>query len=315
MSSNDDPQELPLPSFDQTHYVDRGYYLISQFQDEKRRRDRADAVYTARNHPSYVCLMTPDNRLIHRNVFRREQLGEFLHLNNLVSTWTSPEYFVMGYPIEPKALLEGIHCFQRMGSTCNLEIEDAGAPMPSYLGCPRASISFKYMHPRAWYTLYVPTRGEPKRHVKVTSLEDAARHDLDPEAVKRVHDNVLAELNEVNREYCGCPLINLPRVREVYHERLPAELTAGEGIWRIAPDVMGEPSLQPRGKKAYYAYLAELGLDHLPCSDRPDAGRIDDEVDEEADEEVDDEETEALNAALERRREMLERYSWLTEGE
>lgn len=258
-----------LPAFDRPDYIDRGYYIVSQFQDEKRRRDRADAVRLARLHPGYLCLMTPDNRLLHRNVYSRDQVHLFLELYTLVATWTSPEFFVMGYPITASPMLEGLNCFGRMGKTCNPPLYDA-TPVGTYLGCPRASITLKYMHPRSWYTLYVPTRRDPKLFVKVLDpLIDAAAHDLDPAAAEQAFQRGLGELRKINQQYCGCPLVHLRRVEDAYCNRLPATLRAGEGIWTIGRDAVGQVGLQPRNKALYEAFLASIGLNDLPYSTPP----------------------------------------------
>jgi hypothetical protein len=261
----------PLPRFDRADFLDRGFYLVSQFQDEKRRRDRADAVRMSRLHPSYQCLMTPDNRLMHRNVYQRAQVHLFLELYSLISTWASPELFVMGYPITAPQLLEGLSCFGRMGKTCNPPLTDAGAdPLPTYLGCPRASITFQYLHPRAWYALYVPTRPNPKRFIKVTQpAVDAAAHDLHLPAAEQAFQRGLGELERVNQQHCGCPLVHLRRVEDAFRHRLPASLQAGEGIWVMGKDAVGQPSLQPRSRAHYEAFLRDLGLDDLPSSAPP----------------------------------------------
>ena len=304
---------IPLPDFDRDDFIDRGYYIVSQFRDEKRRRDRAAAVAAARAHPNYVCLMTPDNRLLHRNVYRREHIPLFLELHGLISTWSTPQYFIMGYPIEISNLLEGIHCYQRMGQTCNKMIDDV--EYSTYLGCPRASISMKYMHPRSWYSLYTVSEEDPTRFLRKAPPSAEPEPEPEPEPVRSysysshrappTNNRKLTELTQVNRQYCGCPLVNARRLDEIVLKRFPEEITAGEGIWHIAPDVMDQKSLQPRSKSDYYALLDSVGFSDLPSSERPDAGRVDPESAEETPKE------EEVVEDLPPRRRRMAKYTWL----
>lgn len=304
---------LPLPRFERTDFKDRGYYLVCEFQDEKRRRDRAAAVKCARRHPSYVCLMTSDNRLLHRNVYRLEDVPLFLELYALISTWATPRFYVMGYPISATDLMRGLECFQKMGETCNPFSERDGHS--AYFGCPRASISLKYMHPKAWYSvLYAPDPAAPKkRWLRLDKLEgiDPLAHDADLDAALAAGDDAedaarrsdVLEMRKISRRYCGCPLIQLRRAQAIY-DGLPEVLELGD-VWQVKPDLMGQPSLQPRSKEIYQHLLDELRLSTLPCSDRPQSAP------ETGTPDVDElEDDEKVDPAEERRRQ-LQRFSWL----
>lgn len=297
----EEEEGIPLPTFDEDAYVDRGFYLIVQFQDEKRRRDRDAALDFVRNKcPNYVCLMTADNRLLHRTTFTRTSIHLFLELYDLIKTWATTEFFVMGYPIEASDLMQGLECYANMGKTCNrLVSTSTDHEIPSYVGCPRASIAFKYMHPKAWYTLYVRSQSEPNRFRKVDD-EAPPSDDFNAEDWERLWNMGAGELRNVSRKFCGCPLVHLKRTETFFHDHLPDVITLDEDTWRIAPDLMGEPSLQPRSKKAYHEFLGELPVQMFPSSERPEpqlAGDNDDEDEEDAP----------------RRKRDISQYSWLFE--
>lgn len=247
----------PLPRFDRPNYVDRGYYLVVEFQDEKRRRDRAAAVELARQHPMYQCLMTAEHRLLHRTVYTRSDLHRFRELYDHISTWSTPRFYVMGYPIEASELLRGIECYERMGSTCNLLTERESSPHPTYFGCPRASVSFKPEHPRAWFRLfYERDPDDAHRYLRVESnLEDEDQVD-DPRRL-----GGCAELRWVARTHCGCPLIHLPRLHDTY-ERLPEAIELDNRAWSLDAEL---PAVADR--QGYLELLAGLELDRLPCSE------------------------------------------------
>lgn len=280
-AASDDEDRIPLPEFDQT-YIDRGFYLVSQFQDEKRRRDRDAALSYSRRCPDYVCLMTADNRLIHRNTFKRTDIVQFMELYQLIQTWATPEFFVMGYPIEASDLMQGLECYAQMGKTCNRLIQNGEQTTPSYVGCPRASISFKYMHPKSWYALYRKSLSEPKRYRKVDAAEPPSE-DFDAQSWERSWNMGAGELRNVSRKFCGCPLVHLKRTETFYYDNLPDVIVADGEEWRIAPDMMGEPSLQPKSKTAYFEFLDGLPVHMFPSSERPEPIiPIDTDEDEEA---------------------------------
>ena len=279
---------LELPHFDED-YIDRGYYLVSEFQDEKRRRDRTAAIKLARRHPGYLCLMTDEQRLIHRNVYTHEQLALFRDLHALIATWSSPRYYVMGYEIPVGALLEGLDCYQKMGETCNRLIEDGKDTYPNYLGCPRASVSMRYQHPKAWYRVLYQVTNDSSCAQRLSPQEEGS---------------AAAELIDIARQYSGCPLINVQRLRAAMAS-LPEEIQIEGKQWHIGEDVLGEVGLQPKSKGVYTKALRKLELEGLPCSDVP-TGIEPLAADEE---EADDETPRVVSSA--RRREQLKRFSWL----
>ncbi len=299
----DSPQEhaIPLPTFDHDRYGARGYYVVVEFQDEKRRRDRAVAVKTARAHHSYVCLMTPDNRLLHRCIFTRSDLTTLRELSTMISTWTSPRYFIMGYPIAAADLLRGLECFEKMGQTCNPLMDTSSAPYPAYFGCPRASVSLKLLHPRSWYAVFYDDAQPNGCYAKSEWPEvvDAPPpiETLDPNNTSS--GSPIEELARVSREYCGCPLVHLRRTRAAF-ENLPATIEVAEADWRMAPDLTDTRTLQPASKARYHDLLSTLGLERMASSDRPGA----------ADMETNTESDTTLDPA-EERRQRLKRFTWL----
>ena len=292
---------IPLPTFDHDGYVDRGFYVVVEFQDEKRRRDRTAAVKAARAHHSYVCLMTPDNRLLHRCVFTRADLMALRELSTMIHTWTSPRYFIMGYPIMAADLLRGLECYEKMGQTCSPLINEESAPFPAYFGCPRASVSLKVLHPRSWYALFYRDGHQDGHYAKCEWPEVVSPPPQleTPDAQEASPVDPVEELARVSRDYCGCPLVHLRRTKAAF-DKLPAKIDVAETDWRMAPDLTDTRTLQPASTARYYDLLSKLGIERMASSDRPGAADI---------ETVADQDT-PLDPAQERR-ERLKRFTWL----
>jgi len=255
-------EEIALPEFERQDFVDRGYYLVAQFRDEKRRRDRAEAVQVARRHHRYDCLMTADNRLLHRNIFEWNELHLFRDLFRLIVTWATPEFFVMGYPISRDDLLRGIECFERMGSTCNPLIQRGERSYPSYFGCPRASVSLKYLHPKAWDRVFYEPAADGSSYRRPSDFFPSK--EVSPAA----EDVTVSDLRQISRQYCGCPLIHLPRTESLY-QTLPEVLEVDKKQWKLSKDMMDTDSIQPASQRVYDDLLFDCCLDSLPSSDQP----------------------------------------------
>lgn len=86
------------PTTRPTQWVDRGWYLVLEFEDTTS--DKLDrALRIARRHPGYIKLLDENRQIVHRVLYRRRDLLLFWSLFERVRNWKSTRVYVNGNPV------------------------------------------------------------------------------------------------------------------------------------------------------------------------------------------------------------------------
>ncbi len=138
-------QDAPAPATVDSagRWADRGFYAVIEFEQSISKKFQ-QVLEVARRSPGYVELVLDGGRIVHRNLFRKTDLGRFSELFNMVQGWRSARYFINGNPVTADDVRETVLCYvERGGGNGDVKLECGQSrvrswPLPDYIGC------FKY---------------------------------------------------------------------------------------------------------------------------------------------------------------------------
>ena len=217
-------------------WADRGWYLVLEFGHSNS--DRYDeAVRLARRGPGYLALLDENRALIHRNLYRGDDLRHFWRLLERVRTWKSSRLFTCGDPVTADEATPGVQChlFFRKPSFCRSKWRD----WPMFIGCPNLSLSLDPSLGTAWF-----------------------RRAYRSGRIFRLDKGWLSERLEFTLQYYRCcPQVRPEPARELLR-RLPDEIDAAQDRrWRVERDTSARPAsggVRPASDEAYAEYLREI---------------------------------------------------------
>ena len=106
----------------------------------------AQVVEAARKAPGYVELVLDGGRIVHRNLFRKEDLAAFPDLFERVAGWRSARFFVNGDAVNADTIRDTVLCYvEKGGGNGDVKLECGQMrvrswPLPDFVGCFRYKI-------------------------------------------------------------------------------------------------------------------------------------------------------------------------------
>lgn len=239
--------------------VDRGWYAILDFRGDRRRRidDARDMNAT---HPGAVRIVDEQGSIVHRNVYRPQDLRELAALWAIVGEWPGTEVYIEGRPIKARAVEEFLDCYVekvisegRPPSRCSDFVGH-----PSYIGCRDRHVAIDLRQTddripqRPYWFEFAQARTPSDWRIDPAKI----RHFLEPIAPRE-----------------GCPAL---RDTGQWIDRLPTRVEVpGAGVWRVVRAPQG-PVLAPRDRGRYEAWMRVLLGDDVLSESRPVVGGDDD---------------------------------------
>ncbi|MFN7976054.1 MAG: hypothetical protein U0166_27590 [Acidobacteriota bacterium] len=126
-------------------WADRGFYVVVEFEQSSS-KNFGDVLSVARACPGYVELILEGGLVVHRNLFRKEDLGRFPELFSKVAGWRSTRFFINGDPVTHEIVQETVMCYvERGGPAAEAKVlcgqsRVRGWPLPEFLGCHRYKV-------------------------------------------------------------------------------------------------------------------------------------------------------------------------------
>jgi len=217
-------------------WADRGWYLVLEFGHSKSDRYES-AVRLARRGPGYLALLDENRALVHRNLYRGDDLRHFWRLLERVRAWKSTRLFASGDPVTADEAADGVECYLFFSehSLC----ESRWREWPMFIGCPNTIITLRPDSPCAWFR-------------RARGSGTAFRLDK-----AWLEERLEAGLHA----YRCCPLLRPRRARELLR-LLPAEIDpTRDHRWRVKGRASSRPprqELRPASDDAYADYLADV---------------------------------------------------------
>ncbi len=218
----------------QRRWADRGWYLVTEFGQSRAERYR-ETVELAKKLPNYVELLDENLHVVHRNIFRREDLTEQVwRLLDTIRPWQSARGYVKGDELEVTHILAGLQCF--VFEKDELECDPDPKSVPLYFGCPRSGIGLWLTARAPWY-LEARPQGATFRVPK---------------------EILLAHLRRTLAPWRICPNLDLPAAEELLR-RLPDEIdVAQDRRWQLKSNWWHRrPQIEPASPADYYQFLLE----------------------------------------------------------
>lgn len=127
------------------HWADRGFYAVIEFEQSISKKFQ-EVVEVARRCPGYVELLLDGGRIVHRNLFRKPDLGSFPELFEMVAGWRSARFFINGDAVSQEIVRSTVLCYvERGGGNGDVKLECGQMrvrswPLPDFVGCYRYKI-------------------------------------------------------------------------------------------------------------------------------------------------------------------------------
>ena len=132
-----------MPPVEPPRWADRGFYAAIEFEQSISKKFQ-EVLEVARRSPGYTELILDGGRIVHRNLFRRTDLGAFPELFERVAAWRSARFFINGDAVSADDVRDTVLCYiERGGGHGDVKLECGQMrvrswPLPDFVGC------FKY---------------------------------------------------------------------------------------------------------------------------------------------------------------------------
>lgn len=222
----------------QPNWVDRGWYLVLDF-GASRSNQFEKARDLARSLPNHQELVDENGQIVYRNIFRLENMPEFLELYRLVGKWQSCQLFVNGYKVgDMESENNGLACYlsylEGDFNYCRNRPTRQTGGIPEYIGCFRSHVAVYPWGWKPWYNFIKRVRENRYLEVDLPGIIDTAH----------------AHLLEVNL----CPLINWDHTLAMI-EALPREIDLkAEPHWFVN----NQRQISPQNVTHYFDYMRQV---------------------------------------------------------
>lgn len=196
-------------------WIDRGWYLISDFQATHSRQFE-DTLNVAKNSGNFIELCDEQGTIVYRNVFRVDNLHEFSKLYPCIGKWKKTKIYVCGEEISG-SLPGGVLCM--MIERCRYMQPD----IPDYLGCSKQPIRLRLD------ALQPHLNGSKGRYWFEYASFTGKYFLIQKEQIKNTYLSVTSK-----SQWKGCPLFRMSRDLAII-DRLPDKLFLNhpELSWKV----------------------------------------------------------------------------------
>ncbi len=163
-------------------WIDRGWYIILEF--EQSSSPIFNKVLTlARSGLDYSEIVDETGKIIYRNIFRKEQIEQFVILFEFVKNWRSVSVYVKGDKLDRENLtLNGINCYIEKIHTsaeyCTNILSTHFKDLPDYFGCFRSRLAINPYEWKPWFSYGDISRDEEYYYINKKLMLESVYNNL-----------------------------------------------------------------------------------------------------------------------------------------